>query len=149
MWAKPTVLIYKGGMALEFPSRGLMPFLSFTGVAEEAMKYYADVFGAKIEYIKYYEESQGGDVGKVINGVLDLGGTKVLFLDMSEEFPAPAFSWATSLLLTYPDEVSFDKTYEVLSKDGSVMMEPTQVQNIRKCCWVTDKFGVTWQLVWG
>jgi len=133
---------------MNFPNQKLMPFLSFTGKAEEAMNYYVKVFGAKIESITHFEPGQSGEAGKVFNGILDFDGIKLMFLDMTDEYPAPAFSWATTLLLTYPDEPSFDAAFAGISADGTVMMGPEQVGDIRKCCWVTDKYGVTWQLVW-
>ena len=133
---------------LNFPKQKLMPFLSFNGKAEEAMNYYAGVFGATIESVVFYEEGTQGEAGKVMNGTMDFDGAKLLFLDMSAEYPAPDFSWATSLILTYDTEAAFDKCFAGISQGGTVMMEPMAVGGIRKCCWVTDKYGVTWQLVW-
>jgi len=133
---------------MNIPEQKLMPFLSFSGNAEEAMRYYESVFGAKIDSITHFQPGQPGDVGKVINGVLDFDGMKLMFMDMPAAYPAPAFSWATSLFLTFPDEPSFDASFTGISTGGTVMMGPEPVNDIRKCAWVTDKFGVTWQLVW-
>jgi len=133
---------------MNIPAQKLMPFLSFSGNAEEAMVYYKDILGAKIESITHFEPGQPGDAGKVINGILDFEGQKLMFMDMPSAYPAPAFSWATSLFLTFPDEPAFDAAFAGISADGTVMMGPEPVNNIRKCAWVTDKFGVTWQLVW-
>jgi len=133
---------------MNIPNQKLMPFLSFSGNAEDAMHYYAGVFGAKVESITHTQPGQAGDVGKVMNGVLDFGGMKLMFLDMPAAYPAPAFSWATSLFLSFPDEASFDAAFAGISANGTVMMGPEPVNNIRKCAWVTDKFGLTWQLVW-
>jgi len=133
---------------MNFPNQRLMTFLTFSGNAEKAMNYYCQVFGAKIESIIYFEDSELGDVGKVMNGVMDFDGTKLLFMDMAVQYPVPAHSWASSLLLSYTDEASFDAAFSAISSDGNVMMGPEAVGNIRKCCWVTDKYDVTWQLMW-
>lgn len=133
---------------MDIPNQKLIPFLTFSGNAEEAMRYYEQVFGAKVESVTYFEEGQQGDVGKVINGLMDFDGIKLMFMDMAAAFPVPAFSWATSLLLTFPDEPSFDAAFAGISASGTVMMGPEPVNGLRKCAWVTDKFGVTWQLVW-
>jgi len=133
---------------MNFPNQKLTPFLSFTGKAEEAMEFYAKVFGAKIESITYYEPGQPGEVGKVFAGMMDFDGAKLLFLDMAPAYPAPDFSWATSMFLNFPDEAAFDAAFAGISEGGGVMMGPEAVNDIRKCAWVTDKYGVTWQLIW-
>ena len=133
---------------MNIPNQKLMPFLTFPGKAEEAMVYYKEVFGARIESITRFEAGQPGDIGKVLNGIMDFDGMKLLFMDMSTAYPTPAFSWATSLFLTFPDEPAFDAAFAGISSEGAVMMGPEPVNEIRKCAWVTDQFGVTWQLVW-
>jgi predicted 3-demethylubiquinone-9 3-methyltransferase (glyoxalase superfamily) len=71
-----------------------------------------------------------------------------MFLDMGSEHPAPDFTWASSIYAECSDEAEFDAVFNALSQDGFVMMGPEAVGEIRKCAWVTDKFGVTWQPVW-
>ena len=131
-------------------SQRVMAFLTFTGRAEEAMNFYAaNLPGAKIEVLTRFEKGQeNGDEGRVLHGVLSLFGQKILFLDMQAAYPSPPFSWSTSLLVTCRDEAEFDALFAGLSRDGTVMMGPEAVFHIRKCAWVTDKFGVTWQPVW-
>jgi len=133
---------------VNIPNQKLTPFLTFSGNAEEAMIHYEKVFGAKIESVTHFEPGQPGDAGKVMNGIMDFDGMKLMFMDMAAAYPAPAFSWATSLFLAFSDEPSFDAAFAGISTDGTVMMGPEPVNGIRKCAWVTDQFGVTWQLVW-
>jgi predicted 3-demethylubiquinone-9 3-methyltransferase (glyoxalase superfamily) len=118
------------------------PFLSFTGNAEEAMNYYADNLpDAEITVLVRYEDN------KILHGELSIMGQTIMFLDMDSAHPAPDFSWSTSLYIDCRDEAEFDAIFNVLSQDGIVMMGPESVGPIRKCAWVTDKFGVTWQPV--
>ena len=126
----------------------LLPFLTFSGNAEEAMGYYVRVIGAKVESITYFEPGMPGDAGKVMNGLLDFDGAKVMFMDMAAAYPVPPFSWATSLMLNFAEEAAFDKAFAELAAEGSVMMGPEPVNDIRKVAWVTDKYGVTWQIIW-
>lgn len=135
---------------MKFPSQPLMPFLSFTGQAEAAMSFYAGALpGAKIETLTRFEKgAPNGDEGAVLNGTLSFKGQHILFLDMQTAYPAPAFSWAMSLFIPCQDEPEFDAIFAALSEGGTVMMGPEPVMDMRKCTWVIDKFGVTWQLVW-
>ena len=131
----------------------LSPFLSFTGNAEEAMRFYdANLPSTKIEELVRYGKDHPaigeGEENKVLYGVLSFMGQKIMFLDMASAYPAPEFSWSTSLYVDCRDEAEFDAIFSALSQNGSVMMGPEAVGNIRKCAWVTDKFGVTWQPVW-
>ena len=42
----------------------------------------------------------------------------------------------------------FDFLFNELSAEGTVIMGPEPVMQLRLVSWLTDKFGVTWQLVW-
>lgn len=128
----------------------LIPFLTFHGNAEAAMQYYADIFcGAKIDSIEYFKKGQeNGEEGKVLNGCLSLFGQKIYFMDMIQSYPLPDFSWAMSLYIDCASEDEFDTAFNGLAKEGCVMMGPEPVLQLRKVAWVTDRFGVTWQLVW-
>jgi len=75
-------------------------------------------------------------------------GQEIMFLDMDAAHAAPDFSWATSIYIDCRDETEFDAVFNGLSQGGVVMMGPEPIAHFRKCAWVTDKFGVTWQPVW-
>lgn len=130
----------------------ITPFLTFPAKAEEAMAFYEASFpNTKITRLVRYDENIPNTppemIGKVLNGSLDLNGQELLFMDM-DTANAPAFSWATSLYVACEEEADFDTIFSSLSKEGTVMMGPEPVLNLRKVAWVTDKYGVTWQLVW-
>lgn len=135
---------------MELSNQKLSVFLTFNGRAEEAIRFYeAALPQAKIESLTFFEKGMpNGDEGKVLNGTLSFGGQSLLFMDMQAAYPAPEFSWATSLFINCESEAEFDKLFEQLSREGVVMMGPEAVMGIRKCTWLTDAFGVTWQLVW-
>lgn len=128
----------------------LIPFFSFTGNAEEAMNFYADTLpGAEIASIERFGKDEAfGDEGKILTGILTIGGQQIMFLDMQPAYPAPAFSWAASFILRCADEAEFDEVFRQLSQGGAVMMGPEPVRQFRKAAWVTDRFGITWQPVW-
>ncbi len=128
----------------------LIPFLTFHGDAEQAMHYYDGILpDAVIESIVYFEKGQEhGEEGKVLNGCLSFSGQKVYFMDVMSSVPPPDFSWAMSLYVNCADEKEFDLIFDGLSKNGTVMMGPEAVLALRKVAWVTDRFGITWQLVW-
>ena len=135
---------------MELPTQKFSVFLTFTGNAEQAIRFYETVLpNASIQSLTFFEKDMpGGDEGKLLNGTLAFGGQSILFMDMQAAYPAPPFSWSTSLLIDCTDEAEFDLLFEKLSQNGTVMMGPEAVMGIRKCAWVTDKFGITWQLVW-
>lgn len=135
---------------MKLPNQKLCAFLTFNGDAEEAMRFYESKLpDTKIDSLALFEKGmENGDEGKVLTGILSFAGQKILFMDMQYEYPAPAFSWATSLFINCADEAEFDTMFTGLSDGGDVMMGPEPVMYMRKCAWITDKFGVTWQLVW-
>jgi predicted 3-demethylubiquinone-9 3-methyltransferase (glyoxalase superfamily) len=131
----------------------LAPFLTFSGQAEEAMKFYLKVFNdSEMVSLILIDDAMGSEPfgmkpGKVLNGQLKIKGQLVMFMDLTPAFSTP-FSWATSLYINCDSEAEFDELFAGLSEGGTVMMGPEPVMDLRKVAWVTDRFGVTWQLVW-
>jgi predicted 3-demethylubiquinone-9 3-methyltransferase (glyoxalase superfamily) len=129
-------------------SAKLAPFLTFAGQAEAAMDLYRSLFvGSERLSLTLVDDPRYGVLGKVLHGRLLIKGQLVMFMDMAPEHAVP-FSWASSLYVDCDTEAEFDGLFAGLSEGGKVMMGPEPVLNLRKVAWVTDRFGVTWQLVW-
>lgn len=127
-------------------------FLTLPATSEEAMKFYETCFpNTKIKNITRYTENVPNSskemIGKVLNGELEIQGQTLYFLDM-QPGQSPEINWATSIYLECSSENEFDTIFAKISKEGKVMMGPEPIMNLRKVAWVTDKFSVTWQLVW-
>ena len=129
-------------------TEGIRPFLTFSGCAEEAVNFYVSVFpNAKITNLTKYGKDEQGIEGTVLNATFELNGSQILAMDLDKAY-APDFTWSISLFVSCKDSDEFDQLFNKLSDGGNVMMGPEPVFDLRKVAWVTDKFGVTWQLVW-
>jgi len=123
-------------------------FLTFPGTAEAAVDFYLSLFpGSKMLEMTKFGPDQFGELGKVLNATFELKGVQFMAMDM-DKASAVDFSWATSLQVDCLDEPEFDTLFTSLAEGGTVMMGPEPVLAFRKVAWVTDRFGVTWQLVW-
>lgn len=122
-------------------------FLTFSGNAEEAMNYYISIFpNSEILELTRYKDGKMGTPGTVLNGTFKIYDQIFMAMDLPQPH-APEFTWGISLLINCKEESEFDSYFEKLSTDGFVMMGPEEVMDIKKAAWVTDKFGVTWQLI--
>ena len=117
----------------------LSPFIWFESNAEEAMNFYIDTFPhSKILHIERYAGDQGipGEVelkGKVLTGVFEIMGQQFMCLDGGPQFKTSA---AISFLIEFDEQDELDAVWEKLLDGGTTM----------QCGWITDKFGVTWQI---
>lgn len=133
---------------MAIPQSGVIPFMTFSGSAEEAMDFYVSIFpNSKVLSRNKYGENMGGVPGTLINGTFEVRGQTMMVMDMAPE-QAPDFSWMTSFFLGFETESEFDHAFEQLAKGGLVMMGPEPIMNLRKVAWITDQFQITWQLVW-
>lgn len=118
----------------------ITPFIWFHGQAEEAMNLYVSIFpNSKIVHILRYEGGQGipGEEelkGKVLTGIFELEGQQYMCIDGGDQFE---LTGAISLLVNCESQAELDQIWDKLVDGG------TPVQ----CGWLTDKFGVTWQIV--
>ncbi len=124
----------------------ITPFLMFSGRAEEAMKYYVSIFkNAEILSIRRYGPNEAGAEGTVMHATFSLNGQVFMCIDSAVKH-AFTFTPSISFHVTCDTEDEIDQLFEKLSEDGAVLMPLDAYPFSRKFCWVTDKFGVSWQL---
>ena len=116
-------------------------FLSFPGNAAEAIEFYLRTLpGAALSEITYFPESK-----KVLNAQLTYRGETLMLMDLDD---CPPFSWSVSLYVEAGSEKEFHQLFDALRDRGVVMMGPEPAGKMALVAWVTDRFGLTWQLAW-
>jgi len=113
----------------------ITPFLWFDGNAEAAMNFYVSIFDdAKILSVSRYGEEGPGPEGSVMTASFELFGQRFVALNGGPEY---SFTPAISFLVNCETQHELDRYWDQLSEAGAT----------QQCGWLTDKFGVTWQIV--
>lgn len=113
----------------------IVPFLWFDKNAEEAVDYYLSIFKhSRIVDVMRYGEAGPGPKGSVLTITFELEGQRFIALNGGPNFK---FSPAISFLVNCKNQKKVDRLYKKLAVGGEEL----------QCAWVTDKFGVTWQIV--
>jgi len=121
-------------------------FLMFEGKAEEAMNFYTSLFeDSKILSITRYGPNEAGTEGTVMLATFSLGGQEFMCIDsyIKHEF---TFTPAMSIYVNCASEAEIDRVFEKLSLNGQVLMPLDHYPFSKKFAWVSDPFGVSWQL---
>jgi predicted 3-demethylubiquinone-9 3-methyltransferase (glyoxalase superfamily) len=121
-------------------------FLMFEGDAEEAMNFYISLFDdSEIIAIERFGPEGHGPEGTVYHARFTLAGR--LFMAFDSPAPHPfTFTPSISLFVTCETEEELERLYAALSEDGEVMMPLNDYGFSRRYGWVSDRFGVSWQL---
>jgi len=110
-------------------------FLTYEDQAEEAVELYTSVFeNSKILSKSYYGEAGPGEKGSLMTASFELEGQEFIALNGGSGF---SFAQGISLLVTCETQAEVDELWERLSAGGEQ----------GPCGWLTDKFGVSWQIV--
>ncbi len=113
----------------------ITPFLWFDNNAEEAMTFYTAIFkDSSVESIARYGKDSPGQEGSVMTAAFTLNGQHFIALNGG---PVYKFSPAISFVIDCETQDEVDHYWERLSAGGEK----------NQCGWLTDKFGVTWQVV--
>ena len=113
----------------------ITPFLWFDTQAEEAAKFYTSLFkNSKILNISRYGEGGHGPEGMVMTVTFQLEGQEFTALNGGPEY---TFSPAISFFVNCESQEEVDNLWERFSDGGEE----------QQCGWLTDKYGVTWQIV--
>lgn len=126
--------------------RSVTTFLMFEGVAEEAMNFYVSLFAnSSVGAVERYGPEGPGKEGSVKVAEFTVGGHPLKCIDSPAKH-AFTFTPSTSLFVECEDEAELDRAFEKLSAGGVVLMPPGNYGFSRKFAWVSDRFGVSWQL---
>ena len=109
--------------------------LWFDGRAEEAAQFYVSIFkDSRIVRTARYPKGSPGTPGTVMTVEFILNGKEFMALNGGPQY---AFTPAISYVATCDTQEEIDDLWQKLSDGGH------EVQ----CGWLTDKFGVSWQIV--
>lgn len=113
----------------------ITPFLWFDNNAEEAMNFYLSVFkNSKKGMITLYGKLGPGPEGTVMSVTFQLEGQEFFALNGG---PVYSFTPAISMFVDCKTQEEVDNFWEKLSDGGRK----------DRCGWLTDKFGLSWQIV--
>jgi predicted 3-demethylubiquinone-9 3-methyltransferase (glyoxalase superfamily) len=113
----------------------IFPCLWFDGRAEEAMNFYLSVFkNAKVTDVLRWGDTGPGVKGSVLTCTFELEGQTFTALNGGPQY---AFTPAISLVVPCDTQAEVDGYWARLLDGGQA----------QQCGWVTDRFGVSWQIV--
>lgn len=113
----------------------IAPCLWFDGKAEEAMNSYTSIFkNSKVGNVTRYGEAGPGENGSVMIATFEIEGQEFIALNGGPMFK---FSPAVSFVVHCRTQEEVDGFWAKLLEGGA----PQQ------CGWLTDKFGLSWQIV--
>ena len=110
-------------------------FLTFNDQAEEAIDFYTSIFeNSKILSTTRCGEAGPGPRGSLMSATFELAGEQFMALNGGSSF---AFSQGISLFVDCETQEEVDDLWEKLSAGGEK----------GPCGWLTDRFGVSWQII--
>ena len=124
--------------------RKIAPFLWFDHQAEEAAKLYTSLFDrSRITGTSRYGDAGPGPRGTVMTTSFELEGLPFTALNGG---PVYTFTPAISFFVTCETEAQVDALWKELSRGGTVMMELAKYPFSPKFGWLSDRYGLSWQL---
>ncbi len=119
----------------------IVPFFTFVGEqhgkAEEAMQSYVAQFpDSMVVRVERYAASEQGTEGSVKHEVFSLAGREFMAMDSNLDHPF-TFTPAISFFVHCETQGEVDAFWEGLSAGGEK----------GQCGWLTDRYGVSWQIV--
>lgn len=128
-------------LSLAGTQQKIAPYFLFVGKqhgrAEEAVRFYTSVFkNSSIRQIDHFGKDMGEPEGTVMHAEFVLDGQEFIAMDSALGHPF-TFTPAISLFVSCEGQAEVDMFWEKLSHGGEK----------GPCGWLTDRFGVSWQVV--
>ena len=130
------------------------PYFLMDGDAEAAILLYAKAFGGEYQIMKYKDAPQGpgapplpGEMMElVMHGEVRFGETAIMVCDATPMSPVTkGNNVQVAVSVESADDVT--RIHRLLAEGGQTLMAPQQTFFAQNYASVTDRFGVTWQLI--
>jgi PhnB protein len=129
----------------------IQPYLFFEGRCEEAIAFYKQAVGAKVEMLMRFDECPDqsmispGSGNKVMHSCIRIGDSAVLASDGRNTGKANFQGF--SLTIYAKDEAEADKLFGALGAGGEVRMPLAKTFFSPRFGMLADKFGVGWMVI--
>jgi predicted 3-demethylubiquinone-9 3-methyltransferase (glyoxalase superfamily) len=127
-------------------AKSVRPFLMFEGKAEEAMNFYVSLVPrSEIVEIHRYGPQGPGPEGSVFKALFSVGDQAVMCIDSPAKH-AFTFTPSFSFFVECDSEDEVRRLAGALGEGGAVMMPIDNYGFSRLFAWVSDRYGVSWQI---
>lgn len=136
--------------------KSMNPYLNFNGNCEEAFNFYQNVFGGKLQIVRYKDMNDqmglsGDALNKVANVALPLGSNTVLYgsdTPDTESFGVKSGN-QFHINIQAQSEEEAEKLFNALSEGGNIKVPVSGSEEFaEKFGMCTDKFTVNWMVMY-
>ena len=129
------------------------PYLFFEGRTEEALDFYQQKLGAKVEAVMRYKDNPEpqynppNSANKVMHALFRIGDTKVMASDGNCAGKPSFQGFALTINAASPAEAK--QRFDALAEGGQVQMPLGETFFAKSFGMVADRFGVSWMVMAG
>ena len=126
-------------------------YLFFDGNCAQAIRFYHEVLGGKLQAMMTYAESPDpqhcppGSKDRIMHACIDLDGRMLMASDTPAGQPHEGMKGA-SLSLSYSAVGEAKKTFDALAQGGKVVMPMAKTFWAESFGMLTDRFGTSWMI---
>jgi predicted 3-demethylubiquinone-9 3-methyltransferase (glyoxalase superfamily) len=127
-------------------ARTAKTLLMFEGSAEQAMNFYVSLFsGSRVDSIVRYGAGEPGTEGTIKRADFTIAGHELICIDspVSHGF---TFTASISIFVDCESDAELRRVFERLAEGGQVFMPLDNYGFSTLFGWVSDRYGVSWQL---
>jgi len=129
------------------------PYLFFEGRTEEALDFYKQKLGAKVEAMMRYQDNPDpqynppNSANKVMHALFRIGDTKVMASDGNCAGKPSFQGFALTINAANPAEAK--QRFDALADGGQVQMPLNETFFAKSFGMVADRFGMSWMVIAG
>lgn len=129
----------------------LDPYLFFDGNCAQAMQFYAQTLGGRLQAMLTYAQSPqpgqcpAGSDDRIMHACIDLGGQLIMASDCPAGQPYDGMK-NVALSLVYPGIDEAKAIFEILAADGKVIMPLGPTFWSETFGMLVDRFGTSWMI---